>query len=185
MLNDFDRVDETNLPRQILYGPEDVGALKVEAAQKRLTMLNPEVEVVFASHHWPTWGGEEIAAFLDRWRFSRFGIQRAGYQALIQLLQAAWYGNPISWSTIGVTISPEIVYEMPVISRLSAHLAGVQPGAGAAASLGGVATGGVTGAGVPPMLRTTNQPPSASTRATCSSSRPSSSGCKRSAMGMA
>ena len=46
VLNDFDSVDETNLPRQILYGPEDVGALKVDAAKKRLTALNPEVEVV-------------------------------------------------------------------------------------------------------------------------------------------
>jgi len=46
VLNDFDRVDETNLPRQILYGPEDVGALKVEAAKKRLQALNPAVEVV-------------------------------------------------------------------------------------------------------------------------------------------
>ena len=46
LLNDFDRVDETNLPRQILYAPEDVGALKVEAARKRLTVLNPGVEVV-------------------------------------------------------------------------------------------------------------------------------------------
>jgi adenylyltransferase/sulfurtransferase len=45
VLNDFDRVDETNLPRQILFGPEDVGALKVEAAKKRLTALNPEVEI--------------------------------------------------------------------------------------------------------------------------------------------
>jgi adenylyltransferase/sulfurtransferase len=46
LLNDFDRVDETNLPRQILYAPEDVGALKVEAARKRLTVLNPAVDVV-------------------------------------------------------------------------------------------------------------------------------------------
>lgn len=46
VLNDFDRVDETNLPRQILYAPEDVGALKVEAARKRLTALNPGVDVV-------------------------------------------------------------------------------------------------------------------------------------------
>jgi adenylyltransferase/sulfurtransferase len=45
VLNDFDRVDETNLPRQILFGPEDVGALKVEAAKKRLTALNPGVDV--------------------------------------------------------------------------------------------------------------------------------------------
>jgi adenylyltransferase/sulfurtransferase len=46
VLNDFDRVDETNLPRQILYAPEDVGALKVEAAKKRLNSSNPAVEVV-------------------------------------------------------------------------------------------------------------------------------------------
>ncbi|HSC15425.1 MAG TPA: HesA/MoeB/ThiF family protein [Gammaproteobacteria bacterium] len=46
VLNDFDRVDETNLPRQILYAPDDVGALKVEAAKKRLNSLNPGVEVV-------------------------------------------------------------------------------------------------------------------------------------------
>jgi adenylyltransferase/sulfurtransferase len=46
VLNDFDRIDETNLPRQILYGPDDVGALKVEAARRRLTSLNPSVEIV-------------------------------------------------------------------------------------------------------------------------------------------
>jgi adenylyltransferase/sulfurtransferase len=46
VLNDFDRVDETNLPRQILYGPGDVGELKVEAAKARLKALNPDVEIV-------------------------------------------------------------------------------------------------------------------------------------------
>jgi adenylyltransferase/sulfurtransferase len=45
VLNDFDRVDETNLPRQILYTPEDVGALKVDAARKRLLALNPGIDV--------------------------------------------------------------------------------------------------------------------------------------------
>jgi molybdopterin/thiamine biosynthesis adenylyltransferase len=45
LLNDFDRVDETNLPRQILYTPEDVGVLKVDAARKRLLALNPDVDV--------------------------------------------------------------------------------------------------------------------------------------------
>jgi molybdopterin/thiamine biosynthesis adenylyltransferase len=45
LLNDFDRVDETNLPRQILYTPEDVGALKVDAARRRLLALNPDVNV--------------------------------------------------------------------------------------------------------------------------------------------
>ncbi|WP_428099862.1 HesA/MoeB/ThiF family protein [Candidatus Rariloculus sp.] len=45
VLNDFDRVDETNLPRQILFGPDDVGELKVEAAGRRLKQLNPDIEI--------------------------------------------------------------------------------------------------------------------------------------------
>jgi molybdopterin/thiamine biosynthesis adenylyltransferase len=45
VLNDFDRVDETNLPRQVLYGPGDVGKLKVEAARDRLRALNPDIVV--------------------------------------------------------------------------------------------------------------------------------------------
>jgi adenylyltransferase/sulfurtransferase len=45
VLNDFDRVDETNLPRQILYGAADVGKPKVEAAKARLAALNPDVAV--------------------------------------------------------------------------------------------------------------------------------------------
>jgi hypothetical protein len=45
--------------------------------------------------------GEEIAQFLARWRASRFDLLRAGYHALTQLLQAAWYGNPRSWPAIG------------------------------------------------------------------------------------
>lgn len=45
VLADFDRVDESNLPRQVLYRPGDVGALKVEAAKARLRELNPEVAI--------------------------------------------------------------------------------------------------------------------------------------------
>ena len=36
VLNDFDRVDESNLPRQILYRPADVGELKVDVARAHL-----------------------------------------------------------------------------------------------------------------------------------------------------
>jgi adenylyltransferase/sulfurtransferase len=46
VLNDFDRVDETNLPRQILYTDDDVGKLKVDAAAARLRALNPAVRVI-------------------------------------------------------------------------------------------------------------------------------------------
>jgi molybdopterin/thiamine biosynthesis adenylyltransferase len=45
VVNDFDHVDTTNLSRQILYGPGDVGRLKTEAAAERLNSLNPDVSV--------------------------------------------------------------------------------------------------------------------------------------------
>ena len=44
-LNDFDRVDATNLQRQILYDPTDVGKLKVDAARSRLLTLNPAISI--------------------------------------------------------------------------------------------------------------------------------------------
>jgi adenylyltransferase/sulfurtransferase len=43
---DPDKVDLTNLQRQILYRTDSVGAPKVEAARAALSALNPEVEVV-------------------------------------------------------------------------------------------------------------------------------------------
>lgn len=44
-LVDFDRVDASNLQRQVLYGTSDVGRKKVEIASGRLRELNPHVEV--------------------------------------------------------------------------------------------------------------------------------------------
>jgi len=43
---DPDKVDLTNLQRQILYRTDSVGTAKVEAARAALTALNPEVEIV-------------------------------------------------------------------------------------------------------------------------------------------
>src|SRR6266511_6262575 len=43
---DFDRVDLTNLQRQLLHDTDDVGRLKVESATDRLNGINPEVEVI-------------------------------------------------------------------------------------------------------------------------------------------
>ena len=43
---DFDVVDDSNLQRQILFGVEEVGKPKVEAAKRRLQSLNPHVNIV-------------------------------------------------------------------------------------------------------------------------------------------
>ncbi len=45
-LVDFDRVEETNLQRQVLYGQSDLGRSKIEAAVERLADVNPHVELV-------------------------------------------------------------------------------------------------------------------------------------------
>ena len=42
---DFDKVDASNLHRQILFDTEDEGRTKLEAASERLEDINPEVEV--------------------------------------------------------------------------------------------------------------------------------------------
>ena len=42
-LVDFDRVDVSNLQRQILYGTGDVGGSKIESARRRLLAINPNV----------------------------------------------------------------------------------------------------------------------------------------------
>ena len=44
-LCDADRVDLTNLQRQILYATADIGELKVDAAARRLNAVNPEIRV--------------------------------------------------------------------------------------------------------------------------------------------
>lgn len=44
-LVDFDKVDLTNLQRQILFSSSDVGRPKIEAASTRLRGLNPDIQI--------------------------------------------------------------------------------------------------------------------------------------------
>ena len=46
---DFDVVDDSNLQRQVLFGVDDIGTLKVNAAKKRLQALNPHIEIIIHS----------------------------------------------------------------------------------------------------------------------------------------
>ena len=42
---DFDKVDESNLQRQIIHSTEDIGRLKTESAKNSINNLNPNVKV--------------------------------------------------------------------------------------------------------------------------------------------
>lgn len=42
---DFDRVEASNLHRQVLFGADDVGRPKVEVARERLEKLNPHIDI--------------------------------------------------------------------------------------------------------------------------------------------
>ncbi len=43
---DFDRVDESNLQRQLLHGTKDIGRSKLDSAESRIRDVNPHVKVV-------------------------------------------------------------------------------------------------------------------------------------------
>ncbi len=45
MLCDFDTVDATNLGRQILFGPDDIGLEKATLAATRLGAANPDIQI--------------------------------------------------------------------------------------------------------------------------------------------
>jgi len=45
VINDYDRVDASNLPRQILFHPADVGQYKTHAAAEKLRAHNPGLRV--------------------------------------------------------------------------------------------------------------------------------------------
>ncbi len=50
----------------------------------------------------------DVEGFLDRLRTSRVGLLRAAYDALHQLVLAAWYGQPRAWAAIGYAGPPDL-----------------------------------------------------------------------------
>ena len=60
---------------------------------------------------WSSWsdaGSDAITKFLDGWRYSGIALFRSGYQALHQLVMAAWYGNSAAWPRIGYSGPPTL-----------------------------------------------------------------------------
>jgi adenylyltransferase/sulfurtransferase len=62
---DADKVDLTNLQRQILYRTDSVGAPKVDEARKALTAVNPEVEIVALAQRVDGAAVEKLVAAAD------------------------------------------------------------------------------------------------------------------------
>jgi molybdopterin/thiamine biosynthesis adenylyltransferase/rhodanese-related sulfurtransferase len=62
---DFDRVDLTNLQRQILHGTKDIGRGKLESARDRLQDINPEIELKLHECRFSSENAEQIVADYD------------------------------------------------------------------------------------------------------------------------
>jgi len=85
-------------------------AVQEEIAQLFALLAFPPTRRIVAGviAPWFTASPAEIAAFLQRWRQSRFALLRSGYRALQELTSAAWYGNPASWVRIGYPGPPDL-----------------------------------------------------------------------------
>jgi hypothetical protein len=73
-----------------------------------LTLAPTRRFVAGVSSPWIEAGNEEVAAFLNRWRYSRFALLQGAYAALHDLVLGAWYARPEAWPTIGYPGTPEI-----------------------------------------------------------------------------
>ncbi|RCG27091.1 ThiF family adenylyltransferase [Sphaerisporangium album] len=60
---DFDRIEEPNLTRQLLYSEHDIGALKVDTGVARLRAMNSLVEVTGSDTK--VTGPDDVAALMD------------------------------------------------------------------------------------------------------------------------
>jgi hypothetical protein len=57
---------------------------------------------------WRQASGQEIEGFLQRWRFSGWALKQQAYQALHELVFAAFYADPASWPPIGYPGPPRL-----------------------------------------------------------------------------
>jgi len=102
-------IDETvvNVARAIGGLPP---ASRVELERLFALLSLPPARRAFANvaSPWQEAPEAEITAFLDAWRDSGWALKRSAYDALHQLVIAAWYGNEASWARIGYPGPPVI-----------------------------------------------------------------------------
>src|SRR6266702_7947222 len=64
-LVDFDKVDLSNLQRQILHGTKDIGRSKLESARDRLRDINPEIEIELHQCRFSSENASQLVAQYD------------------------------------------------------------------------------------------------------------------------
>ena len=64
-LVDYDRVDESNLQRQVIHGTSQIGELKVESARQRMLDINPDIQVEVYSEPFTSENALQIAQDYD------------------------------------------------------------------------------------------------------------------------
>jgi hypothetical protein len=74
-----------------------------------LGLAPARVALAGVSAAWAEATPDAVNGFLDRWRASRFALLRSAYDALHQLVFAAWYGNPRSWPATGYGGPPALL----------------------------------------------------------------------------
>jgi molybdopterin/thiamine biosynthesis adenylyltransferase len=65
LLNDFDSVDESNLGRQFLFGPKNIGQSKADTAANKLAALNPDIRITVLAERLDAAGLESAISQVD------------------------------------------------------------------------------------------------------------------------
>ncbi|HEX6955475.1 MAG TPA: ThiF family adenylyltransferase [Agromyces sp.] len=133
---DDDRVDETNLHRQVLHAPADVGRLKVESATDAAAALSPETLVVPVPHRFDEANADVLLADADLVVdgtddiLTRYVADDAAARAGIPLVwgSAARFGGQVgvSWEARGVSYR-DLFPEAPADGGLSCEVDGILP----------------------------------------------------------
>lgn len=82
-----------NLPLSTQQEVQDLFALLILAPTRRF--------VAGLKVDWSRASAEDVAAFLQDWRLSRFALLQSAYHALHDLITGSWYADESTWAGIG------------------------------------------------------------------------------------
>jgi hypothetical protein len=88
-----------------------LSAAAQEEVAQLFALLSARAGRVLLAGLWSDWREtrhEDVAAFLQRWRESRFDLLRASYAALHDLVLGAWYSDARHWPAIGYPGPPRL-----------------------------------------------------------------------------